>query len=260
MNAKVFHPDGCRAAQRLHAAPLGGRFRRRAGPTGLWVGPRPGGPRTAARGRADRSLWDASDEAALIRRCNEGDEKAWEQLYGRYAGTVSRVARRYCSRASRDPEDLVQEVFLHLFKALKEFDSARPLDPFVLEIARKVCISGLRRDAAEKRGGRNPGHLSLDHSDTVHEKGPLEVSSDADDAETALMKAQEVRLLRNALSLLSDACRRLLELRYERGLSYAEMTESTDVREGTLRVQVLRCLSALGREYERLIDHREVRR
>jgi RNA polymerase sigma-70 factor (ECF subfamily) len=169
------------------------------------------------------------------------------------------VTRRYCSQAYRDPEDLVQEVFLHLFKALKEYDPARPLDPFVLEIARNVCISSLRHDAAEKRGGRNPGHLSIDARDAVDKKGALVLPSDADDAETALMKAQEVRLVRTALSLLSDACRKLLELRYEGGLSYAEMTERTNVREGTLRVQVLRCLSALGREYGRLIDDREVR-
>jgi len=36
------------------------------------------------------------------------------------------------------------------------------------------------------------------------------------------------------------------------------MSEQTDVRQGTLRVQVLRCLSALSREYGRLTD-REVR-
>ncbi|MCA1960268.1 MAG: hypothetical protein LDL33_05695, partial [Desulfomonile sp.] len=56
-----------------------------------------------------------------------------------------------------------------------------------------------------------------------------------------------------ALLRLSDACRKLLGLRYERGLSYAEISGASDVRQGTLRVQVLRCLSSLGREYGRLV-------
>jgi len=205
--------------------------------------------------RALVSLREAPNElVSLVRRCNGGDEQAWEQFYGRYADLVSRVARRYSARAFRDPEDLVQEVFIHIFKALKNYDTSRPLDPFVLEITRNVCVSSLRRDAAEKRGGANPGRLSLNPHDSADEMGALVLPSDADNAETALMKAQEARQVRNALTRLSDACRRLLWLRYEWGLSYAEMSEASDVRQGTLRVQVLRCLSALGREYGRLVD------
>ncbi|MCA1960267.1 MAG: RNA polymerase sigma factor, partial [Desulfomonile sp.] len=143
------------------------------------------------------SLTDTPSEIiGLVRRCNEGDEQAWEQFYARYVGMVSRVARRYSTHVSRDLEDIVQEAFVHIFNALKNYDTGRPLDPFVLEITRNVCIGCLRRDAAEKRGGGNPGRLSLDPHDTTDDEGAVVLSSNADNAETALMKAQEARLVR----------------------------------------------------------------
>jgi RNA polymerase sigma-70 factor, ECF subfamily len=166
---------------------------------------------------------------------------------------VTRVVRRIGRSEPEEVQDAVQEVFLHLFKALRNYDPSRSVEAYILEIARRVGISRLRKASAAKRGGMNPCLTSLNAHGSRDEAGFLILQSPCDDQETSLIRAQETRFLRKALNSLSEACRQLLELRYEQGLSYKEIANELHVREGTLRVQVQRCLSSLSRGYAKLV-------
>jgi RNA polymerase sigma-70 factor, ECF subfamily len=188
---------------------------------------------------------------ALIRRCNDGDSRAWEDFYARYHPMISAAVRRRFSSHSADSEDLAQEVFINLFRALKHYDPARSIEAYILEIVRRVGISRYRKESSMKRGGGNLGTASINTHDGEQERGYISVASARDDQETELMKAQETRLLRRALGAISEACRQLLELRYAQGLSYSEISALLGVKEATLRSQAQRCLSSLGREYGR---------
>jgi RNA polymerase sigma-70 factor (ECF subfamily) len=185
----------------------------------------------------------------LIARCNRGETEAWEELYARYYGKILCVVRRFARDGSDEAQDLVQEVFINLMKALKTFDDTRSPEAYILEIARRVGIGRFRKETAAKRGGDNPGHLLLDAHDGGQEEGRITIPSGAHDQETALRNAQERSLLRGALKRLSETCRELLELRYEKGLSYKEIAAQTNAKEGTLRVRVQRCLNALSTAY-----------
>lgn len=120
-----------------------------------------------------------------------------------------------------------------------------------MEIVRRVRISAFRRSGAQKRGGSNPG-TEAPFTEAI---GPstetvgILFGSSGEDQETLIIRAQEISRLRSALNHLEQTCRSLLELRYDRGLSYKEIAETLRVREGTLRVRVQRCLAALGRQY-----------
>jgi RNA polymerase sigma factor (sigma-70 family) len=193
------------------------------------------------------------DVAALIARCNRGDTEAWEGFYRAYHGMVARAVRAYARHSSVDVEDLIQEVFLALFKALRRYDPSRPVEAYILEIARRVGISGLRKESALKRGGGNPGPISLNSHDYLSREDGTPQDLNTDDQETQLIKAQEGRFLRKALMGLSASCRELLRMRYESGFSYAIIAERLSVREGTLRVRVQRCLSSLAEHYGRIV-------
>jgi len=71
------------------------------------------------------------------------------------------------------------------------------------------------------------------------------------------VKAQESRLLREALQRVTEACRRLISLRYFDGLSYKEMACQTGEKEATLRVKLHRCLSSLGQIYSEVACRKE---
>jgi RNA polymerase sigma-70 factor, ECF subfamily len=195
----------------------------------------------------------------LVERCNKGDRRAWDEFYGKYLGLVSVAVRKHYLRGSQDAEDTIQEVFIGLFKALKQYDPARSIEAYILEIVRRVRISRYRQVSALKRGGNNPGPGSLQPHDNLGEGGYFAVASHEEDPEMSLIKAQERRLLRAALENLDEKCRELLGLRYDGGYSYKEIADLLGAKEVTLRSQVQRCLSALGQSYSRL-DRPEVDR
>jgi RNA polymerase sigma factor (sigma-70 family) len=195
-------------------------------------------------------LSDTSSEVRrLIERCNRGDRQAWEEFYGRHVGMISTAVRRYCAKDPSEAEDICQEVFVSLFKALKSYDPTRSIEAYILEIVRRVRISRYRKDSAVKRGGSDHALRPLKTFDEEDEGGYVAVTSPGDDQEASLIRAQESHLLRKALDALSENCRRLLGLRYDEGLSYREISALLGVKEVTLRSQTQRCLSSLSRNY-----------
>jgi RNA polymerase sigma-70 factor (ECF subfamily) len=186
----------------------------------------------------------------LVARCNEGDERAWEEFYARYAPKTAAVVKRLGFLGTlNDVEDVVQGVFVNLMKALKTYDPHRPIEAYIIEITRKTAFSMRRRERAQKRGSGNPGV-----------KGDVEARSGAPDIteakgcgdpEREAIGAQEKELLLGALESLSEKCRELLRRRYSEEQSYAEIAAELHENETTLRVRLRRCLKSLGESYRR---------
>jgi RNA polymerase sigma factor (sigma-70 family) len=187
--------------------------------------------------------------ADLVNRCNAGDREAWEEFYSGYLPVVRRAVQRVCRFSPEELDDIVQDVFIHLFKALRQFDPARPLETYIVEITRRVGVSQFRNLTALKRGGLNPGRVEIDGLDSVQSQGFAVIASSRESQEDQLIMAQECSLLRRALLRISEECRNLLKLRYEQGLSYQEIQKELSVKEGTLRVRVQRCLVSLAKRY-----------
>jgi RNA polymerase sigma-70 factor, ECF subfamily len=195
----------------------------------------------------DRTLSERTKD--LVERCNRGERQAWAELHARYVGLITASVGRGNPGAPHDVEDVVQEVFLNLVKALRQYDPARPLEVYILEIARRVRISRYRQFSAQKRGAFSRETRPLDAHDGGDEGGYISVASPEDNQESALMKAQETRMLRKALAALSESCRHLLGLRYDQGLSYKEISAVLGEKESSLRVKAQRCLSGLSKQY-----------
>ena len=189
-----------------------------------------------------------SDVRDLVNACNRGDKDSWQEFYSRYLPLVHCAVRRFSP--SDELEDVSQEVFIQLFKALRDFDESKSLEAYIMEIARRVAIGRFRRATAFKRGGRNR-ESSLD----TWRDGDLQrgfcSSASAENQEMFLIRAEETNFLRFALNAISEACKKLLGFRYDQGLSYQEISALLGTKEATLRVQVARCLSSLSTHYGR---------
>jgi len=109
--------------------------------------------------RLDDTLRESTPEL-LVERCNDGEKAAWDEFYARYYGLVSRMVKRYARGRFDETDDMVQEVFIHIFKALRQYDPTRPIETYLLEIARRVRISQYRSLSAQKRGGAGFCHGS----------------------------------------------------------------------------------------------------
>jgi RNA polymerase sigma-70 factor (ECF subfamily) len=71
-------------------------------------------------------------------------ERAFERLLARYQGKVLRLAMSYLGSRS-DAEDLAQEAFVRVWRALPSYDGRASLSTWIYVIARNACLSELQR-------------------------------------------------------------------------------------------------------------------
>jgi RNA polymerase sigma-70 factor (ECF subfamily) len=107
------------------------------------------------------------DDVALVEALRSGDQQAPRLLIERYQGVVYGLCYRMLNH-QQDAEDVVQETFIRALRSIAGFDSARPLVPWLLEIAANRCRTALGRrtrkpmlalaeaaeDLADPRSGR----------------------------------------------------------------------------------------------------------
>lgn len=83
------------------------------------------------------------DDAVLVARVADGDRTAYPQLYQRYAQRVFARLTRLVGPGP-DREDLLQQVFLELHRALPRFRGEASLSTFIYRITANVAIDHLR--------------------------------------------------------------------------------------------------------------------
>ena len=84
------------------------------------------------------------EDADLVRRALTGDQRACRDLVLRYQRPVFSVLMRVVRRAE-DAEDLTQETFVRMFRALDRYDPERPFTAWLFTIATRLAIDHLRR-------------------------------------------------------------------------------------------------------------------
>jgi RNA polymerase sigma factor (sigma-70 family) len=183
----------------------------------------------------------------LVRQCLEQSRAAWDEFYDRYLLLVRKVIHSHLRCSESDMQDMVQNVFLALFTALRTYDHRYPLSRFVWVVGERVCIDEHRKAIASKRDGEQ---VPVDHHDHGDEATTM-LRSDLDPPDDQLARAELVRLLRLAFRQLGDRCRELLRLRYIEELSFKEIVPFVGGKEKTLAVQAGRCLDELKNVYDR---------
>src|SRR4029453_9455446 len=86
---------------------------------------------------------------ALIERCLAGDQTAWEQIVREHWRQVFNLAYKFVGRHD-EAEDLTQDIFLKIFKALHTFDRRANFQPWLISISRNLCIDHYRSVRKER--------------------------------------------------------------------------------------------------------------
>lgn len=170
------------------------------------------------------------DEAGLITRIRAGDETAMADLYDRYSGIVYGVALRVLGNTSA-AEDVVQEVFLQLWRNPQAFDPDRgKLAPWLAVIARNRAIDLLRKRPME---------------DDIDEL-PISTGVDLEDEAAQRLAISKVR---GVLGQLPADQRRLLEMAFFEGLTHTEIASKTGEPLGTVKTRIRSGLLALRKAF-----------
>ncbi|MCB9597787.1 MAG: sigma-70 family RNA polymerase sigma factor [Sandaracinaceae bacterium] len=179
--------------------------------------PRPKGVTTLA------SVWtgDSSDERDLVARAQSGDAKALRAICEAQLPRVERLLGRILG-PRRDFEDLVQNVFLELCKALPGFQGNSKLSTFVGGITVRVARRALRPTAYDRRRGPMP------HEVAVADDGP----------ERSAIATERLRRLHAALDRVGSKKRIAFALWALDGMSPAEIAELTGAKLHTVRSRI----------------------
>jgi len=176
----------------------------------------------------------------LLARAGLGDRAAFGRLYEQTSGHLFAVVLRI-QRDRAQAEDLLQEVYVSVWKAAAGFDAARsqPLT-WLTSIARNRAIDSLRRAGAQPQTISTTRDEDDDRPDAVEAladeaPGPLDL----------LGRASDARQLSHCMEGLSPPQRQSVALAFFDGLSHAEVAEQLREPLGTVKSWVRRALTAL---------------
>lgn len=179
-----------------------------------------------------------ASESALIERWRDGDQRAFEDLVGRYEKKVYNLAYRMSGNAD-DASDLAQEAFVRVYTALPSFRGQSSFATWLYRIATNVCLDELRRR------GRQPV-LSLDQPVAMDEGQVVRQTVDPSTGPLEELERGEVQAaVQRGISSLQPEHRAVIVLRDLQGLSYDEIAEALECSLGTVKSRLNRARLAL---------------
>jgi RNA polymerase sigma factor (sigma-70 family) len=184
---------------------------------------------TAAAGWASwRSSEMPMDDPALVKALRAGDPQAPRLLIEQYQGVVFGLCFRMMNH-QQDAEDVAQETFVRALRSMGGFDAARPIRPWLLEIAANRC-----RTALVRRSRRSFLSFAESAEELVDNRAGL---ADPDDLTGELERA---------LTALRTDYRLVFVLFHEQNLSYEEIARVVSRPVGTVKTWLHRARAELA--------------
>jgi RNA polymerase sigma-70 factor, ECF subfamily len=184
---------------------------------------------TATRSEIDVSTRTDISEirsiAKLVDKCRSGNREAQRQLYECYHQLTYRILVRMVGRT--DADDVMQEVFLQVFRALSQFDGRSQFKTWIYRVTFNQALQHLRKR-------RRSRWKTLGLGGDVMEQKPVQ-RHELDDKE----------LLESALRRLEPDLRAIFLLREVEKCSYSQIAEAIGVPEGTVASRLNRARQLL---------------
>lgn len=162
-----------------------------------------------------------SDEQLIIAMAG-GDKRAFDLLYGRYAGALTSYFMRMLWRDREKAEDFVHDLFTKLIHRPELFDPSRSFKTWMYSVANNMCKNEYKKQEIRKNTSNG-----LDSSYAVS------------DANQNTMNSVHHTMFKEAfdeqIRLLDAKHREVFELRHFDGLSMKEISEILEINEGTVK-------------------------
>ena len=197
--------------------------------------------------RLDLNVQDAvslrQDDLELVEGLRSGVEPAYERLIELYQQPVYNLVFRLLNDPS-DACDVVQEVFVKIFRNIKAFRGQSSLKTWIYRIALNEANNRRRWFGRHKRYEvdleRDDAAAGLSLQDTLPDAGssPFELA----------LSAEAQRLIEDGLKVLSPSFRDAVVLRDVEELSYEEIADVLGINIGTVKSRIMRGREALRKE------------
>ncbi len=180
------------------------------------------------------------NENQLIKKAAKGDPNAFETLMLQYQTPVYNL----CFRILGNPEDaadMTQETFLKAWKNLEGFHMESSLSTWLYRLANNCCLDLLRSKK------RKPT-ISIVREDEEGEELAFDPVDPSPQPDELLIKKEENQILQQALMSLDEQQRSILTLRVVNDMSYEDISQALQIKEGTVKSRLARARENLRKK------------
>ncbi len=197
-------------------------------------------PAVAAPGSAVREHLRGLDDSGVVSAFLDGESRAFDELVTRYQNRLLNFVYRTTGDRER-AEDLVQEVFVRVYRHIHRFDRSRKFSTWIYTIASNLAKNELRNRS------RNPLVLfQTIRRNWEDDDRPLQFEDPGTRPDDLYRKRHLREVVEDAVEKLPPHHRNVFVLRELEGKSYEEIAEITSCNLGTVKSRLNRARNAFA--------------
>lgn len=185
-------------------------------------------------------------EKSILQRCKRNDKNAFAELFKFYQNYLFKICFSYVQN-EQQALDLMQEIFIKLYKNMDKYDEKYPFHPWIRRIAVNTCINEKRKS--------NPPMIPLRYDeDGMNIEDQLAAE---EDIEKEVESHDMARIIKEHIDCLPEKQRMVIILRYYEDLSYEEIAELLHIPLGTVKTDLYRAKNALKDRLYKVVKNDE---
>jgi RNA polymerase sigma-70 factor (ECF subfamily) len=188
------------------------------------------------------------EDGDVVAACLSGEDRAFSEIVTRYQTRLLNFVYRTISDRDK-AEDLVQDVFLRVYRHLHNFDRTKKFSTWIYTIAANLAKNELRNRSRQR-------FVLLEGMKTIWrgEELPIEIEDTSSRPDDLFHRRHLCVLVEEATEQLSTHHREVFVLRDVEGKSYEEIAEITGAKVGTVKSRLSRARESVAAYIEPWVD------
>ena len=178
------------------------------------------------------------DDKEIIEKIVQGQEDLYKLIIDKYKNKVFAIIYSFCGQTS-DSEDIAQNVFIKIFKALPKFKFESEFSTWMYRIVINEAIT------ISKKKKHNVVPLDINNVDDEEQSSLIDFLKSDDNTEEQLVKHELQTTVQKAMNSLKDNYKTVLTLRDIEDYSYEEIAEILNVSTEVVKVWIFRARTRL---------------
>lgn len=186
-------------------------------------------------------------EKELIEKCKEYDKYSFMKLYNMYEKYLYSLCFNYVQNP-HDALDMVQEIYIKIFKNINKFDTDMPFHPWIRKISVNTCLNFKRTIK------NNVISMNANISHTEDEIALEDTFVSKEDVLEEIINSETKTIIKTYLNEMPEEYRMVILLRYYEELSYNEIAEIIGKPLGTIKTEIYRAKAILRKKLEKVME------